>query len=129
MNNGQMKVPYVAMRFIAWACVIGLAVASWTPGPDIVRTGFNTRLEHTAAYLIAGIAVFVAYPRKPQWLIAALLGAYAGVLELGQMYVPGRHSALLDWVASSGGVLCAWITVLISRRDPSIRAGRRKIVD
>jgi VanZ family protein len=50
-------------------------------------------------------------------LMAALLGAYAGILELGQMYVPGRHAALLDWLASSGGVLCACITVFICRRD------------
>ncbi len=115
MNNGRMKIPYVAMRFIAWACVIGLAVASWTPGPDIVRTGFNTRLEHMAAYLIAGIAVLVAYPRKTPWSIAALLSAYAGVLELGQMYVPGRHAALLDWLASSSGVVCACVTVFFYR--------------
>ena len=40
---------------------------------------------------------------------AAVL-AYAGVLELGQMYIPGRHAALLDWLASSSGVLCACLT-------------------
>ena len=111
----MMKIPYVAMRFIAWACVIGLAVASWTPGQEIVRTGFNTRLEHTTAYLMAGIAVLAAYPQKPPWLIAVLLGVYAGVLELGQMYVPGRHAALLDWLASSGGVVCACVTVFFYR--------------
>jgi VanZ family protein len=115
MNNGWMKMPYVAMRFVAWACIIGLAVASWAPGQDIIRTGFNTRLEHMAAYLIAGLAVLVAYPRKTPWSIATLLGAYAGVLELGQMYVPGRHAALLDWLASSGGVVCACVTVFFYR--------------
>jgi hypothetical protein len=36
-------------------------------------------------------------------VVAVLPGVYAGVLELGQMYVPGRHAALLDWLASSGG--------------------------
>ena len=42
------------LKAIAWICIIGLAVASWTPGQEMVRTGFNTRLEHTLAYLIAG---------------------------------------------------------------------------
>jgi VanZ family protein len=111
----MMKNPYVAMRFIAWAFVIGLTVASWTPGQEMVRTGFNTRLEHTTAYLIAGIAVLAAYPQKPPWLIAVLLSVYAGVLELGQMYVPGRHAELLDWLASSGGVACACVTVFFYR--------------
>jgi hypothetical protein len=76
----MMKIHYVAKRLIAWACVIGLAVASWTPGQEMVRTGFNTRLEHTTAYLMAGIAVLAAYPQKPPWLIAVLLGVYADVL-------------------------------------------------
>jgi len=111
-----MKIPYVALRFIAWACVIGLAVASWTPGQEMVRTGFNTRLEHMAAYLIAGIAVIIAYPRRPIWSIAAILCAYAGILELGQIYIPGRHAALFDWLASSSGVLCACLTVFVFQK-------------
>jgi len=78
--------------------------------------GFSTRLEHTVAYLIAGIAVFIAYPRKPIWSIAAVLCAYAGILELGQIYIPGRHAAFLDWIASSSGVLCASMTVFFQRR-------------
>jgi VanZ family protein len=105
-----MRTSSVALRVIAWACVIGLAVASWTPGQEMVRTGFNTRLEHLVAYLITGIAVISAYPGRT-WTIAAILCAYADVLELGQLYIPGRHAALFDWLASSSGVLFACLTV------------------
>ena len=104
------------LKVIAWICIIGLAVASWTPGQEMVRTGFSTRLEHTLAYLIAGIAAIIAYPRKPIWSIAAILCAYAGILELGQIYIPGRQAALLDWLASSSGVLCASVTGFFHRR-------------
>jgi VanZ family protein len=106
-----MRTPSVALKVTAWLCVGALAVASWTPGQEMVRTGFNTRLEHVVAYLIAGIAVIIAYPRRPTWSIAAILCAYAGILEVGQLYIPGRHAALLDWLASSSGVLCACLTV------------------
>jgi VanZ family protein len=106
-----MRAPSVALRVTAWVCIGALAVASWTPGQEMVRTGFNTRLEHLAAYLITGIAVISAYPRRRTWTIAAILCAYAGVLELGQLFIPGRHAALLDWLASSSGVFCAWLTV------------------
>jgi VanZ family protein len=116
VHSEPMKIPSVALRFIAWACVVGLAVASWTPGQEMLRTGFNTRLEHVGAYLIAGIVVIVAYPRRPAWSIAAILCAYAGILELGQVYIPGRHAALLDWLASSSGVLCAWVAVSAFQR-------------
>jgi hypothetical protein len=116
-----MKIPRIALRFIAWGCLIGLAVASWTPnwaaGKEMFfRTGFDTRLEHVAAYLIAGIAVIIAYPRRPTWSIVAMLCAYAGILELGQTYVPGRHAGLLDWLASCSGVLCAWVAVVLPIR-------------
>jgi VanZ family protein len=126
-----MKTPYVAMKFIAWASVISLAVASWTPGQEMVRTGFNTQLEHTTAYLLAGIAVLAAYPQKTPWLIAVLLGGYAGILELGQMYVPGRHAALLDWLASASGVICAYLTIFfyrsrMRRQNGEMTASRRR---
>jgi VanZ family protein len=111
MYKARMKNPGMVLKVIAWICVIGLAVASWTPGQEMIRTGFNTRLEHTVAYLIAGIATIIAYPRKPIWSIAAILCAYAGILELGQMYIPGRHAAVLDWIASTSGVLCASLAV------------------
>jgi VanZ family protein len=97
-------------------CVIGIAVASWTPGEEMVRTGFNTRFEHMAAYLIAGIAVIIAYPRRPIWLIAVILCAYAGILEVGQLYIPDRHAALFDWMASSSGLLCACLAVFVFQR-------------
>lgn len=111
-----MKTPLTALRFVAWACLIGIAVVSWTPNwrPEhalFFRTGFNTRLEHVAAYLTTGIAVINAYPRSPTWTMVAVLCGYAGILELGQIYVPGRHAAFLDWLASCSGVLCAWLTV------------------
>jgi len=94
-------------RVIAWFSIAVLGVASWLPGDEMIRTGVDGRLEHAAAYLISGLAYFTAYPRRPKWLIAILMTCYAGILELGQLFVPGRHAAILDWLASSGGVLCA----------------------
>jgi hypothetical protein len=59
----MMKIPYVAMGFIAWACVIGLAVASWTPGQEMVRTGFDPQLEHTTAYQWPGLLFSPPIPK------------------------------------------------------------------
>ncbi len=84
-----------------------LGVASWLPAEEMIRTGADGRLEHAAAYLISGLAVFTAYPRRLTWLTAILMMCYAGILEFGQLWVPGRHAGILDWAASSGGVLCA----------------------
>ena len=94
-------------RFVAWFSIAVLGVASWLPAEEMIRTGADGRLEHAAAYLISGLAVFTAYPRRLKWLIAILMTCYAGILEFGQLWVPGRHAGILDWAASSGGVLCA----------------------
>jgi hypothetical protein len=94
-------------RFVAWFSIAVLGVASWLPAEEMIRTGADGRLEHAAAYLISGLAVFTAYPRRLKWLIAILMMCYAGILEFGQLWVPGRHAGILDWAASSGGVLCA----------------------
>ncbi len=100
----------------AWFCILALLVASWTPGQEMVRTGFNARLEHVAAYLIATVAVSLAYPQlHPLRRLVVVMIAYAAVLEVGQLMVPGRHAGLLDWIASSTGVMCGCGGVAFAR--------------
>ena len=94
-------------RLVAWFSIAALGGASLLPGEVMIRTGADGRFEHAAAYLISGLAVFTAYPRRLKWLIAIFMTCYAGILEFGQLLVPGRHAGILDWAASSGGVLCA----------------------
>jgi VanZ family protein len=93
------------MRVTAWIGVFSLAVASWTPAQHLVRTGLNGRLEHFIAYLLTGTLLLWAY--KSRSTFALSLVAYAAVLEAGQMFVQGRHAALLDWAAGATGALCA----------------------
>ena len=98
-------------RVVAWFSIAVLALASWLPGDEMIRTGADGRLEHAAAYLTSALAMFTAYRLRPKWLVAILMVSYAGILEIGQILVPGRHPAILDWLASSSGVLCALLLV------------------
>ena len=75
-------------RFVAWFSIAVLGVASWLPAEEMIRTSADARLEHAAAYLISGLAVFTAYPRRLKWLIAILMTYYAGILEFGQLFSP-----------------------------------------
>jgi hypothetical protein len=83
-------------RFVGWFSIAVLGVASWLPAEEIIRTGADGRLEHAAAYLIGD------FHRIPST-------CYGGILEFGQLFVPGRQAAILDWAASSGGVLSAFL--------------------
>ncbi len=90
-------------RVIAWASLLVLAVASWTPKSLMVRSGYSGVAEHALAYAIAAAAFALAYPAWPKWRIALGLCFYAALLELGQNLVPGRVSALTDWTTSAAG--------------------------
>ena len=83
-------------RFVGWFSIAVLGVASWLPAEEIIRTGADGRLEHAAAYLIGD------FHRIPST-------CYGGILEFGQLFVSGRQAAILDWAASSGGVLYGFL--------------------
>ena len=107
-------------RWLTWMSVIALAVLSWTPGSHMVRTGIGGHLEHAlehaAAYLLASAVATLGYGRARSCAqIGALYCAYAGLLELGQVVVPGRHARFDDFSASAiGALLGVWMIWLWS---------------
>jgi VanZ family protein len=48
--------------------------------------------------------------RHAAWRVAAVVVAYAGLLELGQSFVPGRHAALEDFYFSAAGAIVGILT-------------------
>ena len=94
------------LRWATWVCVIVLAILSLTPGDEMVRTGVPGVLEHFVAYAGAAFVATLGYRRRLRHVqIAALLIAYAGLLELAQLWVPGRHSQAVDFAFSAAGVM------------------------
>lgn len=110
------------LRVAAWLCLLGLAVLSLLPGKDLLRTdlarlGHGKLIEHFIAYAGATLCVGLAYPgRLPRLAVAALLISYAGALEIGQLYVPGRGAALRDFAASTAGVVAGSLLLPLGAR-------------
>lgn len=96
-----------ALRVAASACVLLVIYLSLIPKDFEVRTGLPGQIEHVAAYFGAGLLVIRAARPRPDWLAAALLCVLACVLEVLQLWVPGRNSQVIDAVASCTGVLAA----------------------
>jgi VanZ family protein len=99
-------------------CLLALAVLSWTPGSIMVRTGIlSTHQEHFLAYLLSALTISIAQGRfmPAAWPGFALV-CYAGVLEMGQLYVPGRHPAFADFMASSLGAISGILLALLFAR-------------
>jgi VanZ family protein len=105
------------LRVAAWFCIVLLAVLSWLPGNEMIRTGMDGHIEHFTAYFGTMLVIAMAYGaavglRRP----TLLLIAYAGILELGQNFSPGRHAAVADFASSSLGAIVGSLAGLLALR-------------
>jgi VanZ family protein len=88
-------------RIAALTCIMAIVVLSWLPKDMEHRTGLPGQVEHVAAYAGAGLFSAFGFSRPSRALITLVL--LAAVLEIGQIWIPGRTSQLVDFAASSGG--------------------------
>jgi VanZ family protein len=94
-----------ALRAAFAACIVLLVALSWLPTTMMTRTDIGGFAEHFTAYLGTAIIMGLAYQKTPQLFVQfVLLVALAAILEVGQLYSPGRHSSVLDFAASTTGV-------------------------
>jgi VanZ family protein len=87
----------------------------------MVRTGASEQLEHFVAYLGTGAVAMIGYgPRVSALLITGLLCGYAALLEIGQIWVPGRHSRFIDFAVSAAGVAAGVVLIRLwrGRQEP-----------
>lgn len=95
----------VAIRIAAVGCVVALVVLSWLPKEMEARTGMPGQIEHVVAYLGTGALLGWGWARLRTHRLAAGLIALAAILEIGQIWIPGRTSQLVDLAASAAGAL------------------------
>ncbi len=97
----------------------GLILASWAPGPYVIRSQVvSGHAEHFIAYFLSALlASAVLSDRLNPWRVAGFLAIYAGILEVGQLFVPGRHATWTDFGASALGAVAGIVSyLLVSRR-------------
>jgi VanZ family protein len=94
-------------------CFLTLAILAWLPAKAMTRTSLGGHAEHLIAYLATAIVMGIAFRnRLSPGLQGVLLIAYAAILEVGQIYSPGRTASLHDFLFSATGavlgVLLLW---------------------
>jgi len=103
-----------AWFFIASIIALSLVAPSLRP-----VTFLPHNLEHAAIFAAAGFAAALGFPNRPALAMATLV-LFAGAVEVAQLYAPGRHASLVDFVvdasAACAGVLLA---MLIARLCPT----------
>jgi VanZ family protein len=66
--------------------------------PDLrPETGIPRNFGHFSVYFVAGLAFSLDYDRKPAQVAIVLL-IFTGSIEIAQLFVPGRHARLSDFI-------------------------------
>ena len=104
------------VKIAGWLVVVAIAILSLVPGELRPHTGAPGPFEHVVAYAIcAGLLTLGCDKRNQAFVIVLCLAAFAGTLEIVQIWVPGRHSDLVDFATSSGGAftgsVLAWVAL------------------
>ena len=86
-----------------WAWLLAVAVTFATLGPPQFRPhaeAVGHAGEHALAFVLVGLAFGVAYPRHRP-IAAGASVILTGILELLQLFAPGRHARLEDFVVDA----------------------------
>jgi VanZ family protein len=90
----------ILLRLFAW--LLAAAVTFATLGPPQYRphSNFGQDGEHALAFVLIGLAFGLAYTRNRLFTVAVSV-VLIGVLELLQLWMPGRHARLEDFVVDA----------------------------
>jgi VanZ family protein len=108
--------------------VATIVVLSIVPGPYRPHVLQAPKLEHLAAYFVAGAVLLISFIEQRRYILIGLcLSLLAGILEIAQISIPGRESKLSDWAVSSLGAWAGIATVLLAAWASNYfpRPGRR----
>jgi VanZ family protein len=111
------------LRLSAW--LLAAAVTFATLGPPSLRphSSLGQDGEHALAFVLVGVAFGLAYPGA-RLRVSAIAIAMTGVLEILQLWMPGRHARLEDFLVDAlaacvGFALVATLDWMLRRARPS----------
>ncbi|MBT7451281.1 MAG: VanZ family protein [Rhodospirillaceae bacterium] len=96
-----MRVTLPFLCFTMWS--IGIAVLSLLPAEAAISSGWSDKWEHGLAYAVLAILLKLAFSRLSTLWSWALSTLYGGLMEIGQMFAPGRYPDFLDVLANGTG--------------------------
>ena len=115
----------IVLKLTAW--ILAAAVAFATLGPPTYRphSDLGQDGEHALAFVLVGLAFGLAYGRN-RLVTTAISVVLIGVLEILQLWMPGRHARFEDFAVDAlaacvGLVIAAGLDWTIKRaRQPNI---------
>jgi VanZ family protein len=98
-----------AARITAWILAFAIVVLSIVPPGLRPETNMPHMFEHFAIFFATGAAFACGYGQRALEVAIALV-AFAGLIEIAQIYVPGRHARVSDFIVDAAA-LCVGIAL------------------
>jgi VanZ family protein len=115
-----------AARVCGYFGVAAIAVLSLVPGSGRPHLMAVSQIEHVIAYCATAMMLALGHPgRRAPPAIVGLLTVYAALLEVAQLFVPGRTARLIDVAAGAlGTAIGIGLALLLRRARHAIVKGR-----
>jgi VanZ family protein len=104
-------------RISAWVLAAIIVVLSLVPPGLRPETGAPHDLEHFAIFVATGLAFGLGYARR-YGIVAIFLVVFAGTIEIAQLFAPGRHARLNDFIVDALAACIGLLATLLVRGVP-----------
>lgn len=88
------------LKTLAWLLITTIVALSLVSPSLRPVTDAPQGVEHAAIFVLAGLACGLGYPQRPRVLLL-LLVTFSAAVELAQLFAPGRHARLSDFVVDA----------------------------
>ena len=115
IEKNKKKLLYIPL-VVYWIVLLSLTTL---PGSDLPKTGINDKIEHFSAYFFLGLLLsmtllfqnkFLKIKKYFAFFAGFIIGLYAALDEIHQIFIPGRDCELFDWTAD---IIGAGIGILL----------------
>ena len=90
-------------RVAAWLLLLAIVVLSVVPADFRPVTPAPHNVEHLVIFFLTGLAFGLGYASRPFLQVLELV-AFSAAIELLQLYIPGRHARLSDFLVNAVSV-------------------------
>jgi VanZ family protein len=108
-----------ASRIAGWLLLGTIAALSLAPASYRPVSGLGHNWEHFFVHVLLGLAFGIGYARR-WWFLSLGLVASTGAIEVAQLFVPGRHARMRDFLIDAAAVCLglglAWLSNGIAGR-------------
>ena len=105
-----------AARLAGWLLLAAIVFFSLSPASLRPMAPLGHTREHILVHVLLGLAFGIGYAKR-WWLLAPGLVVLTGIIEIAQLFVPGRHARLRDFLIDAGaaclGIGLAWIGTVV----------------